>query len=178
MKDDLSREQEQRGTSQVLVWGMSVAVVLILLSFVWLVVPISERRTDQSAGGRSVQTQGTSTVARDTPPPPASSPNASSPATVGRNQDITASSSASVAFTSQQVDTIKKFAGSAPQVEPGTFTLSVGAAVPRNVEVHDMPGDLGQALPSYARDQYLVAGDRFVIVETSTQRIIAIVPIS
>lgn len=177
MKDDLSREQEQRGTSQVLVWGVSIAVVLVLLSFVWLVVPISERRTDQSAGGRSVQTQGTSTVARDTPPP-ASSPNASSPATVGRNQDITASSSASVAFTSQQVDTIKKLAGSAPQVEPGTFTLSVGAAVPRNVEVHDMPGDLGQALPSYARDQYLVAGDRFLIVEKSTRRIIAIVPIS
>lgn len=177
MKGDLSRQQQQRGTSGVMFWGAVAALAFALLSVLWLVVPSLEQRTDRSAGERSVQTQGSSVAGRDTPPPPATGPNTTSPDAVGRNQTITRSSSSTVVFDAQQIEAIRNFAQGGRHVEPADISISVGAAVPRTVELRDLPDELSRALPSHAGDQYLIAGDQFVLVEKSSRRIIAIAPI-
>lgn len=179
MDNDLSREEEQRGTGRLMMWGAIAAFVVVVVSAVWIFVPTPASRTDVSTGQRSEQTQGVSKVARDTPPPAAASPNASSPETVGRNQDITASSTSAVALGPQQVEAIRNHAGEMARDDNTSrnITLSVGAAVPRSIELHDLPSDLGQALANYTDHQYLVSDNRFVLVEKSTRRIVAIVPI-
>jgi hypothetical protein len=177
MSDDLSREEQQRGTRRVMAGGAVIAFVIAVLSLAWIFVPTSSQRTDTSTGQRSVQTQGASTAARNTEAPPASSPNSSNPETVGRNQEITGSSAGGHGLEPRQIEAVKTVAASAPRNDTVNFTVSVGAAVPRTVQLQDMPRSLGDALPSYINDQYAVVGNQFLIVEKSTRRIVAIVPV-
>jgi len=80
------------------------------------------------------------------------------------------------ALQPEQIEAIKDFATSATHAGDANFVVSMGAAVPQNVALQDMPRALGDALPAYINDQYLVVANRFVIVARNTRRIIAIAP--
>lgn len=80
------------------------------------------------------------------------------------------------ALQPQQIEAVKDFATSALRSRDTGFLVSMGAAVPQGVALQDMPRALGDALPAYINDQYVVVANRFVIVARSTRRIIAIVP--
>ena len=56
------------------------------------------------------------------------------------------------------------------------FTISVGAAVPRQVQLAALPPALKQILPTYQNDQYVVIDDRMVITTPDDRRIVAIIP--
>jgi hypothetical protein len=56
------------------------------------------------------------------------------------------------------------------------FSIAVGGAVPEQVKLADFPRQLAQAMPDYAKDQYVVVNNQFVVVERQTRRIVAIVP--
>jgi hypothetical protein len=56
------------------------------------------------------------------------------------------------------------------------FTVSVGAAVPRQVRLEPLAPELKRILPTYQNDQYVVADDRLVIVTPDDRRIVAIIP--
>jgi hypothetical protein len=56
--------------------------------------------------------------------------------------------------------------------------MTVGAAVPGNTQLRDIPPQLAKSLPNFKNDQYLVVGDQFIIVEKQTRRIVAIVPVA
>jgi Protein of unknown function (DUF1236) len=56
------------------------------------------------------------------------------------------------------------------------FTVSVGAAVPRQVALAPLAPELKQILPTYKNDQYVVVDDRLVIVTPDDRRIVAIIP--
>lgn len=77
----------------------------------------------------------------------------------------------------RQVEAVKDFATSAQDTVAASFPVQEGAAVPNNVALQDMPRALGEVLPAYINDQYVVAARRFVIVEKNTRRIIAVVPV-
>ncbi|MCK9916124.1 DUF1236 domain-containing protein [Microbacteriaceae bacterium K1510] len=80
------------------------------------------------------------------------------------------------ALEPQQIEAVKDFATSAFRSGDASFLVSMGVAVPQGVALQDMPRALGDALPAYINDQYVVVANRFVIVARSTRRIIAIVP--
>lgn len=80
------------------------------------------------------------------------------------------------ALEPQQIEAVKDFATSAMRAGDTNFLVSMGAAVPQGVALQDMPRALGDALPAYINDQYVVVANRFVIVARSTRRIVAIVP--
>ncbi|AXK83680.1 DUF1236 domain-containing protein [Pseudolabrys taiwanensis] len=76
----------------------------------------------------------------------------------------------------QQIEAVKDFATSAMRAGNPNFLVSMGATVPQSVALQDMPRALGDALPAYINDQYVVVANRFVIVARNTRRIVAIVP--
>lgn len=58
------------------------------------------------------------------------------------------------------------------------LTIAVGAAVPQKIALNDVPTSLADKLSAYSGDQYFLVANQFVIVERSTRRIVAIVPVA
>jgi hypothetical protein len=56
------------------------------------------------------------------------------------------------------------------------FTISVGAAVPKQVQLQKLPPEVSAAMGGYTADDYIVAGSELIVVEPSARRIVAIVP--
>ena len=56
------------------------------------------------------------------------------------------------------------------------FSLVVGAAVPHDVMLHDLPNEVADALGGFNGDQYLLVRDQLVIVDRASRRIVALVP--
>jgi hypothetical protein len=67
-------------------------------------------------------------------------------------------------------------AGKVNDAKDTRFTVSVGAAVPRQVALAPLAPELKQILPTYQNDQYVVIDDRLVIATPDDRRIVAIVP--
>ena len=61
-------------------------------------------------------------------------------------------------------------------VDNVSFTLSIGAAVPRQVELHDLPAELADIMQGYRGGQYIRVRDQLVIVDQPSRRVVAIVP--
>jgi hypothetical protein len=56
------------------------------------------------------------------------------------------------------------------------FGIAVGAAVPRQITLHELPAERTSALGKYQGDQYLLVSNQLVIVEPQARRIVAIMP--
>ena len=56
------------------------------------------------------------------------------------------------------------------------FSIAVGAAVPRQAELHKLPSALTDILQGYTGDQYIRVRDQLVIVDGKARRIVAIIP--
>ena len=52
--------------------------------------------------------------------------------------------------------------------------MTIGAAVPKQVQLKDMPPEVTQLMNG--GDQFLVAGDTMIIVDQHSRRVVAIVP--
>ncbi len=69
------------------------------------------------------------------------------------------------------------FAGRpADRIQSANFSLSVGAAVPRDVPLQSLPSEVSSAMGGYKGDQYVLVGDQLVIVDPDARRVVAIVP--
>jgi hypothetical protein len=55
------------------------------------------------------------------------------------------------------------------------FTVAIGAAVPKQINLRPFPHELATILPTYQGDQYVLVDGRMVIA-TADRRIIAIIP--
>jgi len=64
-----------------------------------------------------------------------------------------------------------------PNTPVHEFSLSIGAAVPRQVELNELPPEVTDVLHGYQGDKYFIMKDQFVIVETASRRVVAIVPL-
>ena len=63
-----------------------------------------------------------------------------------------------------------------PRVKNQPFTVSVGAAVPQQVPLKQIPTDLASALNGFQGDDYVLVGNQLVIVDAAVRRVVAIIP--
>jgi hypothetical protein len=56
------------------------------------------------------------------------------------------------------------------------FEIMIGAAVPRQVALKDLPAEITRVLNGYWGDQYVLVQDKLVIVDQHSGRVVAIVP--
>jgi hypothetical protein len=84
-----------------------------------------------------------------------------------------------LALSQEQRRKIQDFVASRPGEKAGSvnFSLTIGAAVPRQAQLSDLPRDLTDTLQGYNGDQYVIVKDQFVIVDKESRRVIAIVPL-
>ena len=178
MVKDLSRSGERRGTRGMLVGMSCVALLLIVGAFVWLLLPTSNK-SDRlvSTGVRSQQVQGSSSAAKQNPAPSEATANETNPETVAHAQEITASASKNLSLDSAQRKAVDDFVEqNRSRVAQPSFTVSVGAAVPKQVDLADLPTGLTDTLKGYNGDQFVLLPTQLVIVERATRRIVAIIP--
>ena len=62
------------------------------------------------------------------------------------------------------------------RVDSVNTTVTVGAAVPRQIELRDLPGEVSDIMGGYKGAQYVLVRDQLVIVDKEARRIVAIVP--
>ncbi len=107
-------------------------------------------------------------------PPPAPAPAA--PATVS-SEEIAAVKN-DLGLDPAQRKTIEDFAAQhAGDRVTQDVTVAVGAEVPAQVQLRDMPLSLVDALSAYSSDQYFLAPKHFVIVSKLTRRVVAVIPL-
>jgi hypothetical protein len=56
------------------------------------------------------------------------------------------------------------------------FSISVGAAVPRDVHVEVLPPAIVEIVPEYRGFDYVVVGDQILIIDPNSMEIVAIIP--
>ncbi len=178
--NEISQRAERRGINQLFLWAAIVCVVLGggALALLWIgQLPGSTERVTAGVE-RTQEQQGQSRAGTRTEPPPTSSFNSGDPETTGRAETIAGSGQDSLTLNPQQIDSIKSYAASQPRIPNPNFTVAIGVAVPRQVQLQDLPPRLSQGLPSPEADGYFLAENQFVIVEKQTRRVVAIVPVS
>jgi hypothetical protein len=67
---------------------------------------------------------------------------------------------------------------SAPRMAQPNFELMIGAAVPGQVQLQDIPPEITQVMNGYWGDQFVLTQDKMVIVDQHTRRVVAIVPMA
>jgi hypothetical protein len=184
MIQHLSRGEERRGIRRVLYAGAVAAAVLGIAVFVWPLLPLERFAPPDNgvANFRTAQPAGDATAARTPPAPSTDARAVDEPALGGagvRGRELVATASGDEDLTPEQLQAVDNFAAlrAKKRVEAVGFRVAIGAAVPRQVELRELPRDLARALP-YWGDQYVLLPDRLVIVERESRRIVAIVPIT
>lgn len=172
----LNVQEERGGTRRLYLGGVIAVAVIIVAAIAW---PLLTAPKNSASGPRTDQSSGVSTIAKQTAPPPGAAPNATTPETVGRNEHIEGSGTGSVSLSTEQRQALNDFAAGHRQqkMDHADFTIAVGAAVPQQVSLTDMPTALTDKLAAYGGDQYFLVQNQLVIVEKTTRRIVAIVPV-
>ena len=107
---------------------------------------------------------------------PAPAPAPAAPATVS-SEEIAAAKN-DLGLDPAQRKTIEDFAAQhAGDRVTQDIKVAVGAEVPAQVELRDMPLSLADALSAYSSDQYFLAPRHFVIVSKQTRRVVAVIPL-
>ena len=155
--------------------GALVLVVIVVLVGVWVWMPAFKPAATTGSGMRTLQNQGESVAGTTTKPSPYAQYNAGDSATLARDHAISATAQPQLTLAPKQIQAIQNYAAQ-QQPQTANFTITVGAAVPKQVQLHDMPAQLQHAVPAAQGDQYVLVPHHFVIVEKQTRRIVAIVP--
>jgi hypothetical protein len=105
-------------------------------------------------------------------------PSTPSPNDTGRSEQITSTATGTVSLSDEQRQKIRQFfaAHQDARNNQSDVPVTIGASVPRQVQLRDLPKDVTDALQKYRGDSYFFAGDRLVIVETKVRRVVAVIP--
>lgn len=95
----------------------------------------------------------------------------------GRYADITETHQP-VQLGPEQLAKLREFVAGRSEIKVTDvdYSISIGAAVPRQAALFDLPAELSRAMNGYHGDKFVVVGDRMVIVDDLTRRIVAIIP--
>jgi hypothetical protein len=126
-----------------------------------------------ATGVRSNQNAGQSGAGKIDPSGPTGDQN-----NAGRAADIQSSATGGPSLSPEQRAKIGSYVTQhgLHRVDSVNFTISVGAAVPRQAELRDLPKDLAAILQGYSGDKYVLVRDQLVIVDAKARRIVAIIP--
>ena len=78
--------------------------------------------------------------------------------------------------TMQQLRDIIASQRDAPQLPEANFEMMIGAAVPQQVALREIPPEITEVLHGYSGDLYVLVQDKLVIVDQHSRRVVAIVP--
>ena len=172
---DFERRQRRRATRRVMLSCAIVAAILLIGFAVWPFLepgrfspgPHPSQSTSGQAG--SDQPAGGSEAAKDTFAP--GDPSG------GRAREIKHTAEP-LSLNPEQRTKLREMIGNqnAPRDDKLSISLEVGEAVPREVELRDLPPEATRILNGYAGDQYVVVRDKLVIVDRPSRRVAAIVP--
>ena len=56
------------------------------------------------------------------------------------------------------------------------FSISIGAAVPRQLELHKLPTAIVSALGGFQGEDYVLVGHQLIVIDDNAHRVVAIVP--
>lgn len=172
--------EEQRHSGRTLaIWSAVVASGVFVAAFlVWVMVVQPFDRT-QSSDGRSNEQSGQSVAARQGPLVPKLNPTAGGqPQKANENAREIDHSSAPLKLSDKQREQIRSLIAGLPAQPRVTdqFTVSVGAAVPHQVPLKQLPTELATLLNGFQGDDYVLVGDQLVIVDAAVRRVVAIIP--
>lgn len=96
----------------------------------------------------------------------------------GRAAHIQQSASGALSLSSEQREKIAAYVSrnKLHRADNVNFSIAVGAAVPRQAELRDLPKPLADILQGYSGDKYILVRDQLVIVDSKARRIVAIIP--
>lgn len=119
-------------------------------------------RSQQTSGG-SAEIQGDANLGRNG---------------VDRTDDIRRTATGELRISTEQKRQLQKAVVAAELVRSKdvAFTVSIGAAVPRQSGALDLPKDISRAAGTEAPLRYLLHNDRLVLIDVKTDRIIGIIP--
>jgi len=126
-----------------------------------------------ATGTRTDERAGESAAGKSSPGGPAQ--NQDNP---GRAAQITGSASGVLSLSQDQREKIATYISRnrIHRVDNANFSITVGAAVPRQAQLRDLPKPLADVLRGYSGDKYVLVRDQLVIVDSKARRIVAIVP--
>jgi hypothetical protein len=182
MPEELTREQEQQGTRRLVLGGAVIAGILLIAFVLWPLLLTNKLGTppgganpsttsDTTKGrGMPAQQSAESTVGKNDPAGPED-------ATGGRARQIK-QSSRSLQLSDSQREQVKQILSTQnpPKIDKANFELMIGAAVPAQAPLQDIPPEVTQVMNGYWGDQYVIVRDTMVIVDQHSRRVVAIVP--
>lgn len=184
---DLPRREQRRGTSQAMMWGTGVAIVLFAAVLVWAFVTpngqqggMSQQRQSPSpsTGVLTNQSAGESEAAKsNTVTPRQNSADGSGQNSSGEASQIE-QSAAPLKLSDEQREQIRSYFSGKPtgRLQSANFSVAIGAAVPQQVELQKLPSEVSSLIGGYQGDDYVLVGDQLIIVDPSARRVVAIVP--
>ena len=105
-------------------------------------------------------------------------PSTPSPTEPGRAGQITGTASGTVDLSDEQRQKLRQYFSAHKDVrlDHPEVPATIGAAVPRQLKLRNLPRDVTDPLQKYHGDSYFFVGDRLVIVEPKVRRIVAVIP--
>ena len=182
MPPELSTQQERNGTRRLVLGAAIVAAILLVVVALWPLVLRDKLGTP--SGGANPATSPDLTASRGLPEQRAaestvgkSNPAGQTDTSGGRARQI-GQSSQPLQLSDAQRQQVKTILAKTdvPKTEKVDFEVTIGAAVPKQVQLKDMPPEVTQLMNGYWGDQFLVAGDTMIIVDQHSRRVVAIVP--
>jgi hypothetical protein len=172
------------GSRRLFVAGGIVAAVILIAVSVWPFVTSNQLGTPK--GGANPATTPDVTGSRGAPAQQSAEstvgkndPAGQEDASGGRARAIKESSRA-LQLNSQQREQLKKIISQQPDVpkvdQKAPFEVMIGAAVPRQVALKDLPAEITQVLNGYWGDRYMMVQDELIIVDQHSGRVAAIIP--
>jgi hypothetical protein len=173
----------ERAATRLPLWTWAAGVFLLAIIIGWGFVDLAGRlygdRTVDTRH-RSNQETGQSLAGRQGPLVPSTDPSLS-----GRQQNANEQarqidqSVAPLTLSYEQREKIKSLiaaVASPPRAGDHQFTVSIGAAVPKQIPLKQIPTDLASALNGFPGQDYVLVGNQLVIVDAGARRVVAIIP--
>ena len=168
---------------RLVISGAIVAAILLIAVAVWPLMMSSPLGTP--AGGVNPSTDADTTISRGAPAQRAAE------STVGRTdpaglEDSSGGRARAIKDSSQplqlnaeQLQRLKQIVSqqSIPELPRAPFEMMIGAAVPEQVKLADVPLAITEVMNGYWGDQYVLIEDKLVIVDQHSKRVVAIVPL-
>jgi hypothetical protein len=182
LEDSMANNDQRRGTSRLFVGGAVIAVVLGVAVTIWPLVTQNQLGTPK--GGANPATTPDTTASRGAPAQSAaqSAVGKSDPAgqeSNGGRAEAIKKSSEPLQLNAEQHQKVRDVIAhqpDAPKIQKAPFEMMIGTAVPKEVQLKDIPPEITQAMNGFWGDQYLLVQDELVIVDQHTRRVVAIVP--
>jgi len=162
--------------------GAGVAALLFVAVIAWPLMTENQLGTPPS-GANPAKTSST-TVGNSAPAQHAAEstvgkndPAGTEDATGGRARAIQ-QSARTLQLDDRQRQQIKDILGrqSVARVQNPGFEMMIGASVPAQVQLQDIPPEITQVMNGYWGDQYVLTNDRMIIVDQHSRRVVAIIP--